>query len=254
MQYVCTSRYGMFERFANFYNLANRCEQIMLMAEPQFIKARSAEHLVACSLMCRCIDHFKAANSLIRSGLPFEAMTLVRGVFETTFVLAALVSRRVTVEELGADDLSSRVKLARDAQGLVSEAGNAEQLSRLVKFVELNEGGKGIQVWEMARLADMEVVYQSHYRFLSHFAAHPSLAATSAYVVDHPAGPTVARVESEAFTLHALETGCGAALTASSAFERSEAGTTEQINGAIRAALDEPEALTERFRAPRRGS
>ena len=76
----------------------------------------TTERLAAHAFFCRCIDHFRAAVMLAQENLDPEALTLVRGIVETTFVIGGLLAGSVTTAEMEAFDRAGRAKGAKPRQ------------------------------------------------------------------------------------------------------------------------------------------
>ena len=113
-------------------------------------------------------------------------MLLTRALFETDFVLGALAKKVVTPEELVASDLGSRKKIGNAQLPVVKKESPPEHHAKLVAFITENAEAKPLALEDMARRAGMQLIYDGLYRYLSHFAAHPSVTAASEYFVELP--------------------------------------------------------------------
>jgi hypothetical protein len=176
---------------------------------------------------------------LTRAELPVEALSLVRGIIETNFVLQALILSTVTLAELGEHDKGSRARAARSLDDFMSRMASEDDRAKLASYASANAGST-ISFLVMAERAGMLDIYNGLYRYLSHFASHPSLSAAGAYLVEWR-GPQqrVAYRPATHLSRRAIGLSIMAILDVCARFERSPAGTTSVINGEIHARLNE---------------
>ena len=201
----------------------------------------TTEKLAAHAFFCRCIDHFRAAVLLAEEDLDAEALALVRGIVETTFVVGGLLTGSVTTEEMEAFDRAGRAKGARAQDDFLRRHATADLRERVQDFSERNIGPI-LKFEQIARQIDAEDLYNGHYRMFSHSAAHPSMSSVAKYL-DY--GEDSTRVRYPGIGRQQQST----VLIASSTFIHTCAaiehwlGTTPDINQAIHARLNELESF-----------
>jgi hypothetical protein len=198
-------------------------------------------------MFARCIAQFQGAIILAEHGLPIESMLLTRALYETNFVLGALVNKRVTSEELVDSDFGNRKKIGSALLPIAEKESSPEQHAKLADFIEENAETKSLSLNELAQRAEMKMVYDGIYRHLSHFAAHPSVTAASGYFVEPPGGHGhVAFQPLISDTPKAIITACSGIMLACSVFEKI-AQTNSEINTEIKARLDRKEDLYQKY-------
>lgn len=141
----------------------------------------TTEKLAAHAFFCRCIDHFRAAVLLAQEDLDAEALVLVRGIIETTFVLGGLLTGIVTTEEMEAFDRAGRAKGAKAQDDFLRRNATIGLRERVRDFAE-NNAGPMLKFEQIARQIDAMDLYNGHYRMFSHLAAHPSMSSVAKYL------------------------------------------------------------------------
>jgi Family of unknown function (DUF5677) len=199
-------------------------------------------------MFARCIAQFQGAIILAERGLPIESMLLTRALYETNFVLGALANKKVTPKELADGDFGNRKKIGNVLLPIAKNESSPEQHAKLAAFIAENAEAKSLSLEEMARRAEMQLIYDGIYRHLSHFAAHPSVTAASGYFVELPDGRGhVAFRPFTSDTPKAIIAACSGIMIACSAFEKA-VQTNSEINTEIKSRLDREEVLYQKYR------
>lgn len=199
-------------------------------------------------MFARCIAQFQGAIILAERGLPIESMLLARALYETDFVLGALVNGKVTPEELVDSDFGNRKTIGNALLPIAKKESSLEQHTKLNAFITENVEAKPISLYDMAQRAGMQLAYDGLYRHLSHFAAHPSVTAASGYFVEQAGSHghvTFRPLISE--TPKAILAACSGMMLACSVFEKT-AQTNQEINTEISARIDYEEILYQKYR------
>lgn len=161
----------------------------------------TTEKIAAHAFFCRCVDHFRAVVLLAQEDLDPEALVLVRGIVETTFVIGGLLTGSVTTEEMEAFDLAGRAKGAKAQDDFLRRNASSDLRERVRDFAERN-AGPTLKFEQIAKRIDADDLYNGHYRMFSHVAAHPSMSSISKYLeygedstsVRYPGSSSFARV------------------------------------------------------------
>jgi len=197
----------------------------------------TSEKVAAHAFFCRCIDHFRAAVLLAQEDLDAEALALVRGIVETTFVVGGLLTGTVSIDEMEAFDRAGRAKGAKAQDDFLRRAASTDLREKVSAFAERN-AGPILKFERIARQIEAEDLYNGHYRMFSHLAAHPSMSSVAKYL-DYGEEPTCVRYPGSGRSQRST------VLIASSLFMHTCAaierwiGTTPDINRAIHARLEE---------------
>lgn len=199
-------------------------------------------------MFARCIAQFQAAIILAERGLSIESMVLTRALYETDFVLGALATKAVTPEELLDSDIGNRKKMGSAVLTIAQEESPPEHYEKLATFIAENAEAKTLQFEGLARRAGMQLMYDGLYRYLSHFAAHPSLSAAEGYFVEMPGGrDSVAFRPLTHGTPKAILAACTGIMVACAAFEKATQ-TNLEINTEVKTRLDREEELDQKYR------
>lgn len=199
------------------------------------------EKIAAGAFFCRCIDHFRAAVLLAEEELDAEALVLVRGIVETTFVVGGLLTGSVSVEEMEAFDRAGRAKGARAQDDFLRRAARPDLREKVRAFAE-NNAGPILKFEQIARQIEAEDLYNGHYRMFSHIAAHPSMSSVAKYL-DYGEVPTSVRYPGSGRSLRStVLIACSLFMHTCAAIER-WVGTTPEVNRAIHARLQELESF-----------
>ena len=198
-------------------------------------------------MFARCIAQFQGAIILAERGLSIESMVLARALFETDFVLGALASEAITPEELANSDLSNRKTIGKALLPMADAHSPESHQVKLKAFIADNAELKPISFIYMAKRAGMQSVYDGPYRFLSHFAAHPSITAASGYFVKQPNGhedvsfhPLISN------TSKAVTFACTGIILGCSTFEKT-IHQTQELNTGLKLLLDREETLYQKY-------
>jgi hypothetical protein len=201
----------------------------------------TTEKLAAHAFFCRCIDHFRAAVLLAQENLDPEALALVRGIVETTFVIGGLLTGSVTADEMEAFDRAGLAKGAKAQDDFLRRNATSDLRERVRDFAERN-AGPTLKFERIAKKIDAEDLYNGHYRMYSHVAAHPSLSSISKYL-DYGENSTSVRYPGIGHQQRTtLLIACGTLLHTCAAIE-DWIGTTPSVNQAIHARLLEHESF-----------
>ena len=195
----------------------------------------TTERLAAHAFFCRCIDHFRAAVMLAQENLDPEALTLVRGIVETTFVIGGLLAGSVTTAEMEAFDRAGRAKGAKAQDDFLRRNAPSDLRERVRDFAERN-AGPTLKFEQIAKKIDADDLYNGHYRMFSHAAAHPTMSSISKYLEYGEDSTSVRYPGLEHQQRTTLLIACGALLHICAAIEH-WLGTTPGVNRAIQARL-----------------
>lgn len=199
------------------------------------------EKVAASAFFCRCIDHFRAAVLLAEEALDAEALVLVRGIVETTFVVGGLLTGSVSVEEMEAFDRAGRAKGAKAQDDFLCRAARPDLREKVRAFAE-NNAGPILKFEQIARQIEAEDLYNGHYRMFSHLAAHPSMSSVAKYL-DYGEVPTSVRYPGSGRSQRStVLIACTLFMHTCAAIER-WIGTTPEVNRAIHARLQELESF-----------
>jgi hypothetical protein len=182
-----TANKDWFQLSGDLNRLAQRA--ISLITAP----SENKQILTAALLFIRGVASFQATILLAERGMTQDARISVRSCFETVFYLGALLKDPGVVEALIRDDADHRGKLARALLNLPEGSGlEAEHTARLNRFLnDLKQSGtapESIRVFETAKLAGLDDIYNTYYRGLSNDAAHPSVTSLNRYLASDRAG------------------------------------------------------------------
>lgn len=193
-----------------------RCEELSEQATTQlFGLSISDEHLhelQALAYWARCLGACQGAILLVGRGMAIEAQSLLRNAFEFLFFGVALVNDSTVFERLANQDSIERVKQAKgiiEARGASMPDSQNEALNELIN--ELSPNNSGISVFDAAKIARAENMYQTVYRGLSLTASHGTnltstnhfFEANQAGKIDPVFGPSPVGIQ---FTLELIET------------------------------------------------
>ena len=213
------------------------------MSMGEVLSTLRGPHFVVMGIMfARCVSQFQGAVILAERGLQIESLVLCRALVETVFVRSAVSKGGVTPEELADSDFANRRKIGN---AFLSIAGD-EHVDRLREFIAEHAGAEEIRFAAMATKGGMTALYRL-YRYLSHFAAHPSVSAASPHFVAEPDGG--GHVELRAIvegTPKALSSANIALIMACALMERIR--TSPEINAAIAALHDRDVALYAKYK------
>lgn len=169
-------------RYKDLFDFAAECLDLAMNVSLAIPDTIQKSDVPACLLFARALTHFQAAVSLSEGGMVIEALITCRSLVETGFVLAALAERGVSPQDLMNHDLACRQKIAK----VFLRPNNYENLEQfkggLEDLVSENANSKEISLFTFAEKGKVTGLYDGVYRHLSHFAAHPSLSATDAYL------------------------------------------------------------------------
>ena len=159
------------------------CIKIALRMRAIFeTKPLTKEKVAAHALFCRCIDHFRASVSIAENGLDPEALALVRGISETTFVIGALLKGVLSIGQLESFDRASKAKGARAMREFLQRNAPTELQMHMSDYAD-RYAGQTLNFEDLARKIGEADMYNGYYRLFSSLAAHPSLSAIDKYLV-----------------------------------------------------------------------
>lgn len=201
----------------------------------------TTEKIAAHAFFCRCVDHFRAAVLLAQEDLDPEALALVRGIVETTFVVGGLLTGSVTIDEMESFDRAGLAKGAKAQDDFLRRNASLDLRKRVRDFAERN-AGPVLKFEQIAKQIDAEDLYNGHYRMFSHVAAHPSMSSVAKYL-DYGEDLTSVRYPGVGHQQRTtLLIACGTFLHTCAAIEH-WLGTTPDVNQAIHARLLELESF-----------
>lgn len=203
---------------------------------------------VSIGVMCsRCVAQYQGSIILAERGLTLESMILARALFETVFVLGALINKKVSPEDLAESDLGSRRKLGNAIMQYTKNI-STEQNEKLASFIKEQKTAKTISMEQMATHAGMKNVYDGIYRHLSHFVAHPTLTSASAYYAElsEGSGKVLFKPLSN-YTSKAILSASIGILLACSTIEKNSS-KEQNINLRLNELLDKEDILYEKYK------
>jgi Family of unknown function (DUF5677) len=201
----------------------------------------TTEKIAAQAFFCRCIDHFRGAVLLAQEDLDAEALALVRGVVETTFVIGGLLSGAVTTDEMEAFDRAGSAKGAKAQDDFLRRYATTELREQIRDYAERN-AGPILSFEQIARKIDAEDLYNAGYRMLSRLAAHPSMSSVAKYM-DYDEDPTKVRYPGNGRTRRTTLLIASAVFMQTCSEVERWLGTTQEINHAIHARICEHESF-----------
>ncbi len=144
---------------------------------------RTLKSLFTSAYYIRGLQNLQAAVLMAERGLFTEAYTLTRSGLETVFYLGAATRGKDFANELGRDHVKRTQAMGADhIAGLKAMDPNAD-VGELTEAVEkmLDEGidPAALQIWAVAKKADLEPLYKTIYRQFSNGYAHPTLMSLS---------------------------------------------------------------------------
>jgi hypothetical protein len=203
----------------------------------------TVERVSARALFCRCIDHFRGTVLLAEQELDAEALTLVRGIIETSFVIGALLKGVLTTSQLQAFDQAAKGKGARALADFLRRAGRPD-VQELMRDFGKRHTGPTLQIEELAKMLDEQDMYNGHYRMLSNKASHPSLSSVEKYLDYGDPRSTSVRYPGNGHPPQwTVLIGASIFLHTCAGVERWLGTTTREINQAIKNRLEELEAF-----------
>ncbi|WP_425988610.1 DUF5677 domain-containing protein [Afipia sp. DC4300-2b1] len=124
---------------------------MLLAANPRLVvtdKGTADPSIIAATLFCRSLTHFKTIPILLKEGLIVEARTIVRNCFENAFWLAALAEsdeRDEALRRMGDAELFTRHQIGQFAMQLRGEQGAEvnEALREAMRKFEERKGRAG---------------------------------------------------------------------------------------------------------------
>lgn len=167
----------------SWFSLANKTakavHQIVLKNLDEVNRAKPTTALqpkvLATFIALRAASMSQGALVLAERGMVVEARTLIRGLIESSFCIAALLDQPDKfIEMFQADDAASRKAQATFilAKKIVAEGSEQhEKLTDLIASIE--KGVKQLPIKEVAELGVLTVQYLA-YRVISNDSAHPS--------------------------------------------------------------------------------
>lgn len=203
----------------------------------------TTEKLAAQAFFCRCIDHFRGAVLLAQVNLDTEALVLVRGIVETTFVVGGLLTGSITTEEMERFDRAGRAKGAKAQDDFLRRNATTELREKIRDFADRNSGPI-LKFEQIARQIDSQDLYNGHYRMFSHLAAHPSMTAVAKYI-DYGENSTTIRYPGIGRQRRSTLFIASTIFVHTCAAIEHWLGTTQDINQAIHSRLSELESFGE---------
>lgn len=197
----------------------------------------TTEKVAAHAFFCRCIDHFRATVLLAQQELDAEALALVRGIVETSFVIGGLLSGALSTEELEAFDRAAKAKEARAMDDFLQRAASSDLQKRMRDYAERN-AGPTLKFEALAKQIDAADLYNGHYRMFSNQAAHPSMSSVAKYL-DYGADETRVIYPGVGHSAQKTILIAASVLTHTCAAIEHWIGTTREINQAIKERLEE---------------
>ncbi|HAO42724.1 MAG TPA: hypothetical protein DEA80_17580 [Afipia sp.] len=177
---------GDWGRFAE--KLRQNGYALLLAANPKLVvtdKGTADPNIIAATLFCRSLTHFKAIPILLKEGLIVEARTIVRNCFENAFWLAALAEsdeRDEALRRMGDAELFSRHQIGQFAMQLRGEQGAEvnEALREAMRKFDGKKGTSGPTPKDLAKLGQ----FKSAYLFYAEYSrdAHPTLHSLARYL------------------------------------------------------------------------
>jgi len=149
------------------------------------IHADKLEESLGAALYARTLAFTQSAALLLEHGLPVQARTVLRAGLESLFPLAALAKDRSLASSLLASHNADRRTLVdriRRWKNPALRASIDSQLSEVDLAAMASGAGKATNVYELAKVADMEDWYLTLYTLLS-FAAHSKVSNLDRHVV-----------------------------------------------------------------------
>ncbi len=143
---------------------------------------QTTEGIAAHALFLRCVDHFQAAVILSQRGLDVEALSLTRGIVETTFIIGALLEGFLTTAELERFDLAQKAKNAREMSEFLSREASIDLQQKMSEYGDKYKGPTDVRLQQLAQKIGMSELYDGNFRTLSHVATHPSMSSIQKYL------------------------------------------------------------------------
>lgn len=150
--------------------------------------------VIATTLLIRTLSNFEAAVTLVRNGFLLEAHILARNCVENAFWLGALQADPDGFPaEMAQDEARSQrsqIASVRDGRTLL-DAADQERLEKLAAALEARwPKARPLQAKRTAEKSALSPLYLM-YRYLSIYAAHPTLKALGRYVTRNAASGLV---------------------------------------------------------------
>lgn len=170
---------------------ANR--QAVELQHSLLIHPDNLQEAVGAALYARTLATIQSAVILLEHGLPSQSRTLLRAALETLFPLAALAKHPDVAPLIIATHDADRRTIVDRIRRWKSPQLRTSIKSKLSDQAldEMAKGsGKAINIYEFAKLADMEDWYLTLYTLLS-FAAHAKISDLDRHVVTDAEGEPV---------------------------------------------------------------
>lgn len=173
------------EKYGDLFAFAKACSKLAVDTTQLLPDTEDRLELTSRLFFARCTSHFQAAICLAEGGMTIEAMVLCRSLIETFFVLNALAQGVVTPAELVSHDGASRKSHANALLNRKNTYPSVVPFEKILNdFVAEKAASIEIKLFDFARKGDALAAYDGLYRHLSHHAAHPSLSAVEAYLIE----------------------------------------------------------------------
>lgn len=149
------------------------------------IRRDNLREALGAALYARTLTTTQSAALLLEHGLPSQGRTILRASLETLFPLAALAKNPNVASAIVASHDADRRTLVDRIRRWKSPELRASIESKLseAELDEMSKGpGKATNIYELAKMADMEDWYLTLYSLLS-FAAHAKVSDLDSHVV-----------------------------------------------------------------------
>ena len=167
-----------------------------------------------------------------------EALSLVRGIYETMFVVGALLTGHLSTTQLEKFDLAQKAKNAREMSDFLKREATPEVRQRMSEYGVRHKGETDLRLQQLAGKIGESELYDGQYRMFLHVATHPSLTAVQKYL-DYGERDTTVRYPASGLSAKEVILNASVALLHVCASLERWLGTTPEVNRAIRGALDE---------------
>jgi len=157
------------------------------------VSRTSLSQALAAILFARTVASAQASALLLEHGMPTQARMTLRGALETLFQLAGIATNPATAQDLLASHEADRRTIAdriRQWQDPALRAAVSGAIAESELDAMLESKARGVNIFELAKSADLEDWYHSIYTLLS-FAAHGKVSDLQAHVVKDADGEPV---------------------------------------------------------------
>ncbi|MCW5604686.1 MAG: hypothetical protein KIT18_09095, partial [Burkholderiales bacterium] len=187
-------RRDVHEKYAPHVQLAYDANRRAVALQHELrIHPNKLEESLGAVLYARTLAFIQSTALLLEHGLPVQARTVLRASLESLFPLAALTKDRSLASKLLASHNADRRTLVdriQRWQNPVLRASIDSKLSEADLAAIASGTGKAINIYELAKVADMEDWYLTLYTLLS-FAAHSKVSDLDRHVVVNEDGEPI---------------------------------------------------------------